>query len=375
MPLDANAARRNHIGRIAREVRNADSIKSMIKKFSLAILIVFAMATIPAFARAQEPGLIPGANSAPPGPQPKVVVENPLFDFGTATEATMVNHTFKLKNEGKGRLLITGVKTSCGCTAAKPEKNNLGPGEETEIAVGFDTHFQKGHQVRTITVSTNDPNTPQAIMTIQGVVKQQVSATPADVAFGKVKQGTEVTKEVIISDLTNRKDPFIVTDVTNSNPAIKVEKLARPDGKPGALLKVTVTKAMPAGSFDDTINMTTSRIPLKVDVFGQVTGDLSVDPAQVSFGIVPHGGEAMRMVKLTNVGSKPVKVLGITSSAVPVSASAEPIDGSKDYKIIVQLHRGTPDGQVRGQLEIKTDDPEQQVLNVPFYGIVGQLSM
>jgi len=347
----------------------------MSKKILLAIAIVFVMATAPAFVGAQEPGVIPGANSAPPGPQPKVQVENPLFDFGTATEATMVNHTFKLKNIGKGRLVITNVKTSCGCTAAKPEKNSLGPGEETEISVGFDTHFQKGHQVRTITAFTNDPNTPQALMTIQGVVKQQVSATPSDVAFGKVKQGIEVSKEVIISDLTNRKDPFLVTDVTNSNPAIKVEKLNRPDGKPGALLKVTLTKAMPAGSFDDTINMTTSRIPLKVDVFGQVTGDLSLAPAQVSFGIVPHGGEATRMVKLTNEGSKPIKVLGITSTAVPVSASAEPIDGSKDYKIIVQLHRGTPDGQVRGQLEIKTDDPEQQVLNVPFYGIVGQLSM
>ena len=333
------------------------------------------MAAVPALVRAQEPALIPGANSAPPGPQPKVQVENPLFDFGTATEATMVNHTFKLKNVGQGRLVITSVKTSCGCTAAKPDKNTLGPGEQTEIAVGFDTHFQKGHQVRTITAMTNDPNTPQAIMTIQGIVKQQVSATPSDVAFGKVKQGAEVTKEVIISDLTNRKDPFVVTDVTNSNPAIKVEKLNRPDGKPGALLKVTLTKAMPAGSFDDTINMTTSRIPLKVDVFGQVAGTLSVDPAQVSFGIVPHGGEATRMVKLTNQGDKPIKVLGISSTSVPVSASAEPIDGSKDYKIIVQLHRGTPDGQVRGQLEIKTDDPEQQVLNVPFYGIVGQLSM
>ncbi len=49
--------------------------------------------------------------------------------------------------------------------------------------------------------------------------------------------------------------------------------------------------------------------------------------------------------------------------------------GARTIKITVQLRRGTPDGQVRGQLEIKTDDPEQQVLNVPFYGIVGQFSM
>ncbi len=319
--------------------------------------------------------MIPGANAAPPGPQPKVQLENPLFDFGTATEATMVNHTFKLKNTGRGRLVISHVKTSCGCTAAKPSQNSLAPGEEAEIAVGFDTHFQKGHQVRTITAFTNDPNTPQAVMTMQGMVKQQVSAMPSDVSFGKVKLGTEMTKEVLVNDLTQRKDPFTVSDITNSNPAIKVEKANRTDGKRGALLKITLTKAMPAGSFVDTVKMTTSRIPLQVQVFGEVAGDLSVAPAQVSFGIVPHGQEAVRMVKLTNQGGKPIKVLGITSSSVPVSASAEPIDGSKDYKIIVQLHRGTPDGQVRGQLQIKTDDPEQQVLNVPFYGIIGQFSM
>lgn len=373
--LTATTFHLNDIGRIPRVVRSADSNAYMTKRIFLALAVVLAIAMAPALSSAQDNPMIPGANSAPPGPQPKVLIENPLYDFGTATETTMVNHTFKLKNIGQGRLVISHVKTSCGCTAAQPDKNTLAPGEETEITVGFDTHFQKGHQVRTITAFTNDPNTPQAIMTMQGVVKQQVSATPSDVAFGKVKQGTEVTKEVIVSDLTGRKDPFTITDVTNSNPALKVEKTNRPDGKPGVLLKITLTKAMPVGTFDDTVKLTTSRIPLQVDVFGQVTGDLSVAPAQVSFGIVPHGQEAVRMVKLTNEGSKSVKVLGITSTAVPVSASAEPIDGSKDYKIIVQLHRGTPDGQVRGQLQIKTDDPEQQVLNVPFYGIVGQFSM
>jgi hypothetical protein len=347
----------------------------MTKRIVFALAVVFTMIVVPAVSRAQDPPMIPGANSAPPGPQPKIQIENPLFDFGTATEATMIPHTFKLKNVGQGRLVISHVKTSCGCTAATPTKNTLAPGEEAEITVAFDTHFQKGHQVRTITAFTNDPNTPAAIMTMQGLVKQQVAATPQDVAFGKVKMGTEVTKEVIVSDLTGRKDPFNVSEISNSNPAIKVEKSNRPDGKPGALLKVTLTKAMPVGAFDDTVKLTTSRIPLQVNVFGQVEGDLSVAPAQVSFGIVPHGQEAVRMVKLTVQGAKPVKVLGITSTAVPVSASAEPIDGSKDYKITVQLHRGTPDGQVRGQLEIKTDDPEQQVVNVPFYGIVGQFAM
>ena len=65
----------------------------------------------------------------------------------------------------------------------------------------------------------------------------------------------------------------------------------------------------------------------------------------------------------------------ITSNAVAVSASAEPVADGKEYKITVQLRGGTPDGQVRGQLLIKTDDPEQQTLNVPFYGIVGKFDI
>jgi uncharacterized protein DUF1573/flagellar associated PapD-like protein len=353
-----------------RAARRADVAAYTMKKIFFPAALGFVLLIGAAFAIAQE-GMVPGGNAAPPGPQPKAVIEKPLFDFGTALEGTMVRHTWKITNAGQSRLVIRGVKTSCGCTAAAPAKTNLAPGESTEISAGFDTRFQKGHQIRTITAYTNDPDSAASIMTIQGVVKQQVSATPAQVAFGDVRKGTELTKEVVISDLTTQGN-FSVGTISNSNPAIKVAREKRPDGKPGALLRITLTKDMPAGPFDDTVTVVTTRIPVQIDVFGKVTGDLSVDPAQVSFGTVAHGGEAIRFVKLTSQSAKPVKVLGITSDVVAVSASAEPVTAGKEYKITVQLHRGTPDGQIHGQLQIKTDDPEQETLKVPFYGIVGQ---
>ena len=68
---------------------------------------------------------------------------------------------------------------------------HVAPGDSSDIAVAFDTHFQKGHQVRTITVATNDPNNPQVALTVQGIVKKQVEAVPGEVAFGDVKRGTE----------------------------------------------------------------------------------------------------------------------------------------------------------------------------------------
>ena len=153
------------------------------------LLALLATILIGGVTAAQSPPQIPGTNSAPPGPQPKVEVLNPLYDFGTALEGKMVDHVFKIKNTGHGELEIRGMKTSCGCTAAAPSKNHLAPGEEADVSVGFDTHFQKGHQVRTITAFTNDPATPQAVMTMQGIVKQQVAATPAQVAFGTLRKG------------------------------------------------------------------------------------------------------------------------------------------------------------------------------------------
>jgi hypothetical protein len=338
------------------------------------LVLLFATTLLAGIASAQGLPQIPGLNSAPPGPQPKVQVTNPLYDFGTALEGKMVDHVFKIKNTGQGQLEIRGVKTSCGCTAAAPSKNHLGPGESADISVGFDTHFQKGHQVRTITAFTNDPTTPQAVMTMQGMVKQQVAAVPAQVAFGTVHKGTAASQEVAIDDLMNQKD-FQVSSVSNSNPAIKVTKEPRKDGKPGAILKVDLLPTMPAGPFDDSIKIVTNRVPMNIDVFGTVTGDLALDPQQVSFGIVPRGQDVVRILKLTNSSQRDVKVLDIASSTPSVSASADPVKPGKEYRITVTLRRGTPDGQLRGQLAIKTDDPEQNNVDVPFYAIVGQFKI
>src|SRR5580692_8179823 len=87
--------------------------------------------------------------------------------------------------------------------------------------------FQKGHQVRTITAFTNDPNNSQVAMTMQGIVKKQVEAVPGEVAFGEVKRGTEGTKEVLINDLNPARGEFSVGPISNSNDAIKVEQEKR----------------------------------------------------------------------------------------------------------------------------------------------------
>jgi len=164
---------------------------------------------------------------------------------------------------------------------------------------------------------------------------------------------------------------FALKSVKNDSPYIKVTESARTDGKPGALLHVALAPSMPPGPISDTLRIETSRAPLRVAILGVVTGDLVVKPNQVSFGILPHHQGAVRIVRLTNQGSRTINVLGVDSTSNSVFAQVAPVTPGKEYKLTVALRPNTPDGQIRGALTIRTDDPQQTTLIVPYYGIVG----
>jgi hypothetical protein len=306
-----------------------------------------------------------GPSPAPAaGPQPKIQAIKPVYNFGTVLEGTQVKHDFIIKNVGQADLIIGQVQTSCGCTVAQSEKKRLAPGEQTQLPATFDTRHEKGQASRRIDVYTNDPQTPDLPLSIQGIVKTEFDATPSEVMFESVRRGSEQTHEVSIT-YNGKGKTFRLTKISNSNPNITVTQ------QPGPSLKVSLLKTMPVGPFQDTIEISTSGRPIEIPVYGRVVGDLMTEPAQVSFGILPHGGGALRIVRLTNSGSRMVSVTGVSSTNPAVIVKANPVTAGKQYKITLELRKGTPDGQLHGQVVIKTDDPEQTSLTVPFYGIVG----
>ena len=109
------------------------------------------------------------------------------------------------------------------------------------------------------------------------------------------------------------------------------------------MLKVSLPETMPVGTFDDTLNIATNRIPLQVSCLRhRDRGDSSVDPPQVSFGIVPHRGSARANRADHQPGKRPVKLLGLESSNTSVGASVEPVTPGKEYKVTVLLRKTRP---------------------------------
>jgi hypothetical protein len=101
---------------------------------------------------------------------PKAASQQLEYDFGSVEQGTLVNHTFIISNTGGDALKIKKVSASCGCTAAKPEKSELAPGESTNINVQFNTKGRSGKQRKSVYVDTNDPEHTRLELKIYGVV-------------------------------------------------------------------------------------------------------------------------------------------------------------------------------------------------------------
>ncbi len=109
--------------------------------------------------------------------QPKAVIHPIAYDFGDINQDSVVSRNFVIKNEGNDILKITKVSASCGCTAVVSEKNELKPGESTDIKVTFNSKGKSGKQNKTITIETNDPKNSTIKLSLTGnVIKKESSS-------------------------------------------------------------------------------------------------------------------------------------------------------------------------------------------------------
>ena len=85
----------------------------------------------------------------------KIVFEEPIYNFGSVTEGSIVKHTFKFKNTGNKPLLISDIMTTCGCTVPTWNKSPIQPGGTDVVNVSFNTEGKNFEQNKKITVLTN----------------------------------------------------------------------------------------------------------------------------------------------------------------------------------------------------------------------------
>lgn len=194
---------------------------------------------------------------------PRISTQQTEHDFGEITSGEKVTHYFVLSNTGDDNLVIKSVHASCGCTAAKPEKDRLSPGETTKLKVEFNSTGRKGHQVKTITVETNDTQKPQLTLKITGDVVQADGRQPViyfpetQHDFGKLKEGK--VAEYTFNIVNKGNSVLEIKDVRTScgcTAALLSSKRIEP-GREGTL-KVELDTKNRSGKMSRTITITSN---------------------------------------------------------------------------------------------------------------------
>ena len=106
--------------------------------------------------------------------QPKIEFKNTEHDFGTIEQNGDGTTEFVFTNTGDAPLILSNVRSSCGCTVPKWPRDPIAPGDSASIDVKYDTR-RIGSFSKTITVYSNATETP-ILLKIKGTVEAPAAA-------------------------------------------------------------------------------------------------------------------------------------------------------------------------------------------------------
>ena len=100
--------------------------------------------------------------------------ETEVIDYGKIEQNADGVRIFKFTNTGKSPLVITKIKSSCGCTVPKKPTEPVMPGKVGEIEVKYATNRIGGFS-KSITITSNATE-PTKMIRIKGIVLKPETA-------------------------------------------------------------------------------------------------------------------------------------------------------------------------------------------------------
>lgn len=335
--------------------------------------------------------------------------EDDSHDFGDLRKrSTNVSHKFKFKNYGDKPLTIADVKTSCGCTSPDWPKNPIKAGEKGTIKVVFSPGTQDGFFQKNITVKTKQNNVHH--LTIEGVVHDRKKEKAMARRELPIKKGSlQFDKNSL--DFNNVKNKSIdSTNLIVYNSAQKVIKVSKLRGSPVFSVKNMPIKIQPKSRKTLTVYY---RATGRNSAFGDygsrranlilVTNDdvksykkfsatcqlypniekpephkkspsIKLNRRVMNFGEVSSGFYKKTGVKVTNIGKKPLKILGtdaqMCSCTAPVPDNKKLAPG-ESTRLDIDFNARNFNGRVKEELKIYSNDPEKPYSTIILKAFVG----
>ncbi|MBC8876771.1 MAG: DUF1573 domain-containing protein [Planctomycetes bacterium] len=162
------------------------------------LLIAFARGTKPATPDSVVLAKMLRAERDAIGARPKIVVPEPVYDFGIMDPLTTGTHDFRIRNDGDVPLELAPGSTTCKCTLSRITKPVIPPGESGTVRLTWNSGRKHPVYSHSANLHTNDPLKKTVGLRIKGIVRVQLGTAPAEIVLPRVEPDAPATTTALI---------------------------------------------------------------------------------------------------------------------------------------------------------------------------------
>lgn len=299
----------------------------------------------------------------------QAVIEERVKDLGSAPTGTVLTHHFRLVNQYKQPLHISGLRVSCGvCTTASVSKYDLAPGEATQVTVTVDTSRFIGHKTFHIYVTLDRPVIEELRIDVSAVSRGDLMLAPPQLAFGTIKYGSGATAETIV-DYRGTFGGWQITGVANDNGYLLPALTLVGRNPPSYKLQVKIREDAPAGSWHAEVYLLTNdptspriRVPITVEILPALTAS----PATLNLGQIAKGSAVERRITVRG-GGQPFRILKVEGGDAQVTIADWPTE-AKPVHVLKITMRPDVEGEINRKVKIITDLANDSTVEVAIRG-------
>jgi hypothetical protein len=292
------------------------------------------------------------------------------FNFGTVTEGDHVVHEFSIRNTGRTELVLQRVAPSCGCTATTLSASTIPPGGVGVVKVDFNTAGFSGQKTKTVAVITADPQQPELLFVLTGVVVPAVLVEPEWLHFGELPPSGQVEQ---------RKRSFTVRPGQGIAEPLKVSSLSKylkvtREGRDGRSERYSVELLpdAPSGALRERVVVELEgggRPAVNVPVFATIRSDLRVTPPSVSFGVLTGQALVERQVQIQSVSELLVSVTLLAPEEPAISARLVELKPGRSWEVRIAVDPARLRGEdLKSVVEVQTSHPDHPKLSINIFG-------
>jgi len=310
---------------------------------------------------------------------PRIELSAAQWDFGVREQGDTDRFIVKVKNMGDAPLILRDLKVTCGCVNATMANRGapIPPGGERDLVLTLVTARQRGKVQKYCYVSSNDPKTPQAVITITGEILGDWRVEPKHVNFGIVRAGR--TPEATFRVEVRPGRTVEILDIIKSSDDFSLERV--PYGKleapHGWRIKVRMKDDVPPGPFSAAVHVRTGNRNLpyeNVMLHARVQGELEVRPGKIYFGRVLHGSSRRAIVRLRRKDDQAFVVsdeVALEGFAQRIHAKVMKRKEGRLWEVLLTLAPTSPDDRMKGRVRLLLEGAGQRAVAIPWQAVSG----